>query len=148
VPSSKLVVSQPSSDSDLESYFALRYMVLRKPWGQALGTERDAEEETSIHAFIKENNHVLAVGRLQFVDENISQVRFMAVDPIQQGKGLGKMVLRYLEERSLEASRNKVILHARENALKFYESCGYRIKERSHLLWGQVQHWLMEKDLK
>jgi len=147
VPSSKFVVSRPSSASDLESYYALRYEVLRRPWGQASGTERDAEEETSIHAFIKENNKVLAVGRLQFVDENTAQVRFMAVAPDQQGKGLGKMVLFYLEERALESGRNRVILHARENALKFYESCGYRIIEKSHLLWGEVQHWLMEKEL-
>ncbi len=148
MPSSNYRVSQPTSSSDLELYYALRYEVLRKPWGQPLGSEKDKDEETSIHAFVKENERVLAVGRLQFTNENTSQVRFMAVDPGQQGKGLGKLIMEFLEERSKENGRNKVILHARENALKFYESCGYRIVEKSHLLWGQVQHWLMEKDLK
>lgn len=146
--SSKPVVSAPSTATDFEKYYALRYEVLRKPWNQPLGSERDKEEDTSIHAFIKENERVLAVGRLQFTDERTAQVRFMAVDPSQQGKGLGKLIMQYLEGKALENGRTKVVLHARENALKFYESCGYAIKERSHLLWGQVQHWLMEKEIK
>lgn len=141
------MVIEPLSSSDLEIYYALRYEVLRKPWGQPLGSEKDKEEDTSIHALIKENDRALAVGRLQFVDEHTSQVRFMAVPADQQGKGLGREVLDYLEKRSLENGRKKVVLHARENAIEFYKSCGYAIKEKSHLLGGQVQHWLMEKDL-
>jgi len=148
VPSSDALVTIPVTQEDLELYYRLRYEVLRKPWNQPKGSERDADEDSSIHAFIKENGKALAVGRLQFVDAGTSQVRFMAVDASQQGKGLGKKIMQFLEERSLEAGRTKVILHARENAVKFYESCGYRVKEKSHLLWGQVQHWLMEKDLK
>lgn len=147
VPNSTLVVSEPHSPAEFEKYYALRYEVLRKPWNQPLGSERDADEQKSIHAFVKENGEVLAVGRLQFVDEHTSQVRFMAVAPGQQGKGLGKKVLQYLEGKSLAAGGKKVVLHARENALEFYKGCGYTLKEKSHLLWGQVQHWLMEKEL-
>lgn len=139
--------SQPQSQSDFEKYYHLRYEVLRRPWAQPPGSERDTEEDSSIHAFVKEHGRVLAVGRLQFVDENISQVRFMAVDPAHQGRGLGKAVLSFLEQKSREAHRRKVMLHARENALKFYESCGYRVVKKSHLLWGVVQHWQMEKEL-
>ncbi len=148
VPSSNLIVSQPSSPSDFEIYFSLRYEVLRKPWHQPLGSERDADEETSVHAFITENTKAIAVARLQFVDGNTSQVRYMAVDSLQQGRGLGKLVLQFLEEKSLAAGRKKVVLHARENAVKFYERCGYAVKEKSHLLWGEIQHYLMEKELK
>ncbi|HXB41563.1 MAG TPA: GNAT family N-acetyltransferase [Bacteroidia bacterium] len=147
VRNSDLVVKQPVSAQDFEIYFILRHEVLRKPWNQPLGSERDTDEKTSVHAFIKENNKALAVARLQFLDKNTSQVRYMAVDPNQQGRGLGKMVLEYLEKKSAEAGRKKVVLHARENALKFYERCGYTIVEKSHLLWGKIQHWLMEKEL-
>ncbi len=71
----------------------------------------------------------------------------MAVHDAQQGKGLGKLVLNYLEEKARANRRKIMILHARETAIKFYESCGYKIKEKSYLMWGQIQHWLMEKDL-
>ena len=36
------MVSSPASKIDFEKYYALRYEVLRKPWGQAPGSERDA----------------------------------------------------------------------------------------------------------
>ena len=147
MPSSDITVSSPQSIADFEMYFTLRYEVLRKPWNQSRGSEQDLEEETSVHALIKENSKALAVGRLQFVDHNTSQVRYMAVGPEQQGKGLGKLVLEYLEEKSLSAGRKKVVLHARENAIKFYERCGYKVIEKSHLLWGEIQHYLMEKSL-
>lgn len=142
-----MLVEEPQSREDFEKYYALRYAVLRRPWGQPAGSERDGEEDTSIHAFIRENDAVLAVGRLQYVNESTSQVRYMAVDPRQQGRGLGKAVLGYLEKKSKADGRNQIVLHARESALLFYASCGYRIKEKSHLLWGEVQHWLMEKQL-
>ena len=142
-----MLVAEPQSRDDFEKYYALRYEVLRRPWGQPAGSERDGEEDTSVHAFITEKGEVLAVGRLQFVNETSAQVRYMAVDPRQQGRGLGKAVLGYLEKKASAAGRTKIILHARQNALQFYQSCGYSIKEKSHLLWGEVQHWLMEKEL-
>lgn len=142
-----MLVTEPQTREDFEKYYALRYEVLRRPWGQPAGSERDGEEDSSIHAFVREDGAVLAVGRLQFVNETTSQVRYMAVDPRQQGRGLGKALLSYLENKSKAAGRNTIFLHARENALPFYQSCGYAIKEKSHLLWGQVQHWLMEKEL-
>lgn len=147
VPSSDLIVHSPLTPEDLGLYYALRYAVLREPWGQPRGSEQDDQEDTAIHAFIKQNNRVLACGRIQFVDAHTAQVRYMAVAADQQGKGLGKKVLNYLERQSQAAGRLRVLLHAREGAVKFYESAGYKVVKKSHLLWGQVQHWEMEKDL-
>jgi ribosomal protein S18 acetylase RimI-like enzyme len=140
-------VTEPSSDADFETYYNLRFNVLRKPWGHAKGSEVDETDPASIHAFIKINNEAVAVSRLHFVDEHTGQIRYMGVHSDYQGKGLGKMVVSYLERRALENGRNIMILHARINAVKFYESCGYTIKETSYLLWGQIPHWLMEKKL-
>lgn len=142
-----LQVSQPSKAEEFEKYYQLRYEVLREPWKQPKGSEIDNDEQNSIHAFVKDHGDVLAVGRLQFLNDSESQVRFMAVDPAAQGRGLGRQVLEYLENKSKEHNRNVVLLHARENALEFYKSCGYHIVEKSHLLWGQIQHWLMRKEL-
>lgn len=137
----------PITPNEFQSYYLLRYEVLRKPWNQPPGSEKDSEENAAIHAAIFDKGTAIACGRLQFTDEHTGQVRFMAVSHAQQGKGLGKKILDYLEHRSFEAGRNRIILHARENALAFYKACGYTIIEKSHLLWGQVQHWLMEKKL-
>jgi N-acetylglutamate synthase-like GNAT family acetyltransferase len=90
---------------------------------------------------------VIACGRLQENEGKIGQVRFMAVDNHYQGKGLGKKILVFLEEKAKELSLVKIELQARENALEFYKANGYEIKEKSFLLWGQIQHYLMEKSL-
>ncbi len=148
VPSSNYRVEQPATPKDFEFYYKLRYEVLRKPWQQPLGSEIDETDTTSTHALIKENNRAIACARLHFVDDTTAQIRYMAVHPNYQGKGLGKLIISYLEEISKENNRLIVILHARENAVDFYKNCGYTINEKSYLLWGKIQHFLMQKNLR
>ncbi len=139
--------SNPISSEDFKAYYKLRFDVLRKPWNQPLGSEIDKDEETSHHAFIKHNNEVLAVCRMQLNSPEIAQLRYMAVDPKMQGKGLGKIIIQFLEAKSKGMEVKKVILHARENAVPFYQSCGYSIVEKSYLLFDEIEHYLMEKKL-
>jgi len=84
-------VTQPESPAHFASIFELRYRILRKPWNQPKGSERDDAEATSIHAMILDENGVcIATGRLQFNSNETGQIRFMAVDPEHRGKHLGK----------------------------------------------------------
>lgn len=140
--------SVPITPEDFKAYYQLRYDVLRKPWNQPEGSEVDKDEDTSHHAFIKYNNEVLAVCRMQLTTPEIAQLRYMAVSPNVQGKGLGKIIIQFLEEKSKEMGAEKVILHARENAVPFYKSCGYHTVEKSYLLFDEIQHYLMEKHVK
>ena len=71
----------------------------------------------------------------------------MAVDDNQQGKGLGKMIVTALKLEAKKLNLKTIELQARENAVEFYKSCGYTIKEKSFLLWGIIQHYLMEKTI-
>lgn len=141
-------VVEPSSETEFEKYFSLRFQVLRKPWNQPEGSERDEKENSSLHAVIFDDlKNAIAVGRLQFNDDHIAQIRFMAVKDEHRGKGLGTKVLNYLEEKAIQNQRKIIILQARENAVNFYLKNGYTVKEKSFLLFGDVQHYLMEKKL-
>jgi N-acetylglutamate synthase-like GNAT family acetyltransferase len=143
-----MIAKQATTKEEVETIIALRYTILRKPWNQSAETATDHLEESSINGFIQdENGAVIACGRLQENEGKIGQVRFMAVDNHYQGKGLGKKILVFLEEKAKELSLVKIELQARENALEFYKANGYEIKEKSFLLWGQIQHYLMEKSL-
>ncbi len=141
------VASHPISKEDFDKYYALRYEVLRKPWNQPIGSEKDEQEDSSVHAFVKHNNEVIAVCRLQLNSPQTGQIRYMGVKTDQQGKGLGKIIISFLEEEAKTLGAKEIILHARENALEFYKSCGYSITEKSYLMWGEIQHYLMEKTL-
>jgi GNAT superfamily N-acetyltransferase len=71
----------------------------------------------------------------------------MAIHPEYQGRGLGHQLLAYLEEKAQEQGASYISLQAREKAVPFYESCGYALRETTHLLYGQIQHYRMEKEL-
>jgi N-acetylglutamate synthase-like GNAT family acetyltransferase len=146
--SNNYIVYQSHSQNELKAILDLRYEILRKPWDQPAATATDEREPDSVNAYIKdENGNVVACGRLQENEGKVGQIRFMAVSDKAQGKGLGKLVVKFLEEKAREMKLVKVELQARENAVKFYESCGYTIREKSFLLWGIIQHYLMEKNI-
>lgn len=143
-----MVVTEPQTEKEFTEYYRLRWEVLRKPWGHPEGSEKDDQENTSIHAAIfGAKGEALGVCRLQFNDAQTGQVRFMGVRDDQQGKGLGNLLMDYMEKKAKARGAVTMILHARENAVPFYIRNGYRIKEKSHLLWGVIQHYLMEKTL-
>mgnify|MGYP001383097715 CR=1 FL=1 len=142
-------IIEPSTSKEFKKYYNLRYEVLRKPWGQPMGSERDKREEISIHRMIVDENSgdVLAVGRLQFNSIHEAQIRYMAVADDLQGKGLGSQIISALEDVARGKGIQQIILSARENALQFYKNNGYEIVKKTHLLFGNIQHWLMEKEL-
>jgi predicted GNAT family N-acyltransferase len=141
-------VKETKTQEDLERVLKLRYKILRQPWQQPADTATDDLEAVSINAYIDDaEGNVTACGRLQENTGKTGQVRYMAVDSAQQGKGLGQLVLKHLESAAKSKGLIKIELQARENAVKFYENNGYRIKEKSFLLWGIIQHYLMEKEL-
>jgi predicted GNAT family N-acyltransferase len=139
-------LQEPVSKEDFEKYYQLRWEVLRKPWDQPRGTEKDENENTSTHVMaIDDAGNCVGVSRLQFNSADEAQVRFMGVRDDQQGKGVGKKLMQHLEEKAKEKGAKKIMLQARENAVPFYLSIGYSIVEKSFLMWGLIQHFKMEK---
>jgi N-acetylglutamate synthase-like GNAT family acetyltransferase len=137
-----------STAEKLEAIIDLRDKILRQPWSQPRETATDELEGTSVNAFIaNEKGQVIACGRLQENAAKVGQIRYMAVDSAYQGKGLGKLIVQFLEKKAGEKNLIKLELQARENAVDFYKANQYTIKEKSFLLWGIIQHYLMEKFL-
>lgn len=138
-------VREPQSDQEWKDYYHLRYTILRKPLNQPIGSEKNDGDEAGQHFALYENSNLKGIGRLDSPESNISQIRFFCVDSSAQGKGFGQQLMLEIETFSQERGDSKMILQARENAVEFYSKLGYRIVKKSHLLYGQVQHFLMEK---
>jgi N-acetylglutamate synthase-like GNAT family acetyltransferase len=136
-----------NTQNQIDAIIDLRYDILRKPWNQPKETSSDGMEDTAINAFIVDNGKVIACGRLQDNGEGLGQIRYMAVDSDYQGKGLGKLIVIKLEEEARNINLHTVELQARENAVEFYKSQGYAVKETSFKLWDIIQHYLMTKNL-
>ncbi len=137
-----------NNQNSLNQIIDLRYAVLRQPWDKPKDTATDDLELSSINAYIEQAGEVIACGRLQDNDNGLGQIRYMAVHPNYQGKGLGKLIVAKLEEEAKAIGLTTIELQARENALEFYKSQGYMVKETSFKLWDIIQHYLMTKELK
>lgn len=141
-------IRAPKTEKEWESYFDLRFRVLRAPLKQPKGSEKNEGDEAGIHFALFENNIIQAIARLDLAGDRIAQVRFVAVDFDLQGKGYGKKIMQATEQKSQELGIEKIILHARDYAVDFYKNLGYKLIEPSYKLFDILQHFLMEKNLK
>lgn len=131
--------------------YDLRYRVLRAPWAQPRGSERAPDDTAAttcpLLAFTPEGQMV-ATGRLHVTAaEGEGQIRFMAVEPTMQHRGVGLRLLNALEAAARRRGLRRIVLDARELAVPFYERAGYVVVAPGHLLFGQIPHWRMAKEL-
>jgi GNAT superfamily N-acetyltransferase len=143
----EIEIRVPKNEVEWEQYYDLRYRILRQPWNQPQGSERNEGDETGLHFALYENEILKAIARLDINDEKSAQVRFMAVETEIQRKGYGKQVMLAIENYCKTKNISEIILHAREIAIPFYESLGYQLVEKSHLLFDEIQHFLMIKKI-
>jgi N-acetylglutamate synthase-like GNAT family acetyltransferase len=140
-------IKSPQTDAEWKAYYGLRFNVLREPWNQPLGSEVLADEDQAIHAIASEEGEVLGVARMHESAAKQGQVRCVAIATAAQGKGIGKAIMAYLEEKARLKGWTEIVLEARENAVPFYKAIGYTIVTESYLLFGEIQHFRMQKML-
>lgn len=140
-------VRKPISPKEWEDYYQLRYDVLRAPLNQPIGSERNDGDLTGEHFALYEGTILRAIARLDIVDSETAQTRFVAVDTISQGKGYGRIIMEAVEAKAREKGYQKMILHARDYALDFYLRLGYKNIAPSYKLFDILQHFKMEKQL-
>ncbi|MDF3029418.1 MAG: GCN5-related N-acetyltransferase [Fluviicola sp.] len=140
-------VKIPKLPEEWDSYYDLRYRILREPLGKERGSERNEGDATGIHFALYENAKLIAVARLDRVDEKICQARFVAVESDLQGLGYGRKIMIALEKEAVDLGYRKLILHARDYALPFYEKLGYTLVGPSYKLFDVLQHFEMFKVL-
>lgn len=140
-------IKSPQTDAEWKAYYGLRFQVLREPWNQPLGSEVLADEDQAIHAIAVEEGEVLGVARMHESAANQGQVRCVAIATAAQGKGIGKAIMAYVEEKARLKDWSEIVLEARENAVPFYQAIGYTIVAESYLLFGKIQHYRMKKNL-
>lgn len=144
----QIVIREVTSVQELEKCFDIRYEILRKPWDQPLGSERDDSDAQSWHFLAQTESGVpVATGRLHLTNETSGQIRYMAVMEPFQGKGIGMQLVYTIEQMAKTKGLKRIFLQARQNAVPFYEAAGYKIIEETFLLFGEIRHFSMEKHL-
>ena len=143
------VISQPDTEKEYKQYYHLRWLLLRAPWNQAEGSEVDDIEDQCFHVMaVDELNNVIAVARLQFNSNTEAQIRYMAVAREYERQGIGRELIKAMEQRAKKSSHKNIVLDAREPAVNFYKKLGYSVIGKSYLLFDEIQHFRMIKELK
>ena len=134
---------------DLEACYLLRYNILRKPWNQPRGGEKDNLEEYSTTWMAIKNDKIIGTLRLNGFKTNQLQLRFMAIELEYQKKGLGLLMLNKIENhvQNHNPEINSIILNSRENAVPLYLKWGAVISGLGDTLFGEIKHFKMIKEI-
>src|SRR5215211_1869714 len=147
-PTQSLQLRPPGNGVEWNRYYELRWRLLRAPWRQPRGSEKDDRELDGLHvALWTETGIPVAAGRVNVNTASQAQIRYMAVDPAWSRRGLGRRILQELESRAWKLGATTVVLNARAEVQRFYERSGYRVTGAAGLLFGSIPHVRMEKQL-
>lgn len=147
VKNNAIEIAEPHTKQDWQDYYHLRWMLLRQPWQQEKGSEQDELEAVAHHRMVTKAGKVMGVGRIHMTDSQSAQIRYMAVHTNYQRQCIGTLLLHSLEQIVHKQAAKKIMLHSREQACGFYLKNGYVVIEPSHILYGLIPHYLMEKKL-
>ena len=124
----------------------LRDDMLRKPLGLGFSeSELESEKDNMLIAAFEDED---ILGCCMLVEENPTTVRLrqMAVLNDLQGKGIGRALMNFAENLARDRGYKILSMHARKNAVGFYEKMGYEITS-DEFTEVTIPHYLMEKKL-
>jgi predicted GNAT family N-acyltransferase len=140
---------EPKTKADFDRYYDLRWRILRMPWGEPLGSERDGLDGSSIHLMAcDDDDRLLGVCRLHFNSPGEAQIRFMAVDEDCRNAGAGSALLAWVESKARQQGAERIVLNARESAVPFYLKRGYAVAGEGETLFGVIRHFRMGKNFR
>jgi len=124
----------------------LRDEVLRKPLGLCFNPEELEEEKNNLLIAAYEDDHMLGCCMLVEEEPGTVRLRQMAVANPLQGKGIGRVMIQFAENLARDRGFKRITMHARKNALGFYEKMGYK-KTGEEFQEITIPHYVMEKQL-
>lgn len=124
----------------------LRNALLRKPLGLGFDEAELEKEKDDILLGCFEEQKLEGCCLLTEATAKTARLRQMAVVKGLQGKGIGKVLMRFAENIARDRGYNKIIMHARKTAVGFYEKLGYK-KTSDEFEEVTIPHFVMEKNL-
>ena len=124
----------------------LRDDILRKPLGLGFSPQELEKEKDNMLIGAFEDDDML--GCCMLVEENPETVRLrqMAVLNDLQGKGIGRALMNFAENLGRDRGYKIMSMHARKNAVGFYEKMGYKVTS-DEFTEITIAHYVMEKKL-
>jgi predicted GNAT family N-acyltransferase len=130
---------------ELEAAFRIRRTVFVEEQGVPLEDEFDEHEEQAVHILVHAEGQPVGTGRVRMV-EGVAKLERICILPAYRKHGLGKVIIRALEEVAREQGATSAKLHAQTHAEGFYKKLGYTTASAVFMEDG-IPHVLMVKTL-
>ncbi len=141
-----IVVKQVESEAEMESAVAVRFRVFVSEQSIPPEEELDEADATATHSIALHGGRVVGAGRLVLREDGYAQIGRMAVDKEWRRRGVGSLILGFLEESARAQGRTQSLLHAQEYVKSFYAAHGYR-EHGEVFLEVEIPHLEMRKQL-
>src|SRR5215467_11209456 len=124
----------------------LRDDILRRPLGITCDPNELEEEKNNLMIGAFEVGNILGCAMLVEENPEVVKLRQMAVLNALQGKGIGRALMQFAENLARDHGYRIITMHARKNAVGFYEKMGYKVKG-AEFQEVSIAHYEMEKEL-
>ncbi len=144
-----ITIKTPTTRDDFKAYYDLRYSVLREPWGQPRGSEKDDYEPISRHFMAVDLETGAPVGVVKLLEKSpgVGWFSHMAVRPDCQRQGIGKMLVAAVEQAAREMGFSVLGCMSRLNTTSYFERMGFKVTGLPSSYFGTTQVVWMEKSL-
>ncbi|GHD15358.1 GNAT family N-acetyltransferase [Nocardiopsis kunsanensis] len=133
-------------ERDRAAVFVIRGAVFVAEQNVPVEEEWDSRDTGADHLLALHGGVPVGTVRMVVEQQGVGLLGRLAVLPRARGTGLGKSLVRAVEERARERGLRSVQLHAQTHALGFYESLGY-VAHGEEFLDAGIPHLHMERDV-
>jgi ribosomal protein S18 acetylase RimI-like enzyme len=131
---------------EYQQMIKLREDILRRPLGLTFSPEELEIEKNNLLIGAFEDGNILGCCMLVEEKPDMVKLRQMAVLNILQGRGIGRALMQFAENLARDHGYKVLTMHARKNAIGFYEKMGYKVKGEE-FQEVSIPHYEMEKIL-
>lgn len=126
----------------------LRNKILREPIGLEFTDNDLKDEKNAIHigCYLSKKEKLVGACFLTPLTDMTMKLRQMAVDTSYQKIGIGRELISFAEDLALKKGYKYMYLHARKEALGFYQKLGYE-REGEEFVEVGIPHFEMLKKL-
>ena len=121
---SNITVKLVETEADMEAAVSIRFRVFVDEQSVPAEIEPDEYDAVATHAIAVEDGQAIGTGRMYFEDGE-AHIGRMAVDLPHRRRGVGGLILRFLEEEAQSQGTTEIVLHAQDYVKAFYASHGY-----------------------
>ena len=142
---SNITVKLVETEEDMEAAVSIRFRVFVDEQSVPAEIELDEYDAVATHAIAVEDGQAVGTGRMYFENDE-AHIGRMAVDLPHRRRGVGGLILRFLEEEAQSQGATEIVLHAQDYVKAFYASHGYTEHGDTFMEAG-IRHVEMRKEV-